>query len=139
MVDERTVGRFEYKPPARIERPSPPPPMSDPNDRSPAPTDREPDAQRVADAVAQAHAARSAATDPPRSRSAVSLAMLIGVALLAVAVAGLVWFDSKRTQRALRLEVAQRLSEIESSAQANAKTQAQLGNDLSEAQAKVAL
>jgi uroporphyrin-3 C-methyltransferase len=65
--------------------------------------------------------------------------MLIGVALLAVAVAGVVWFDSKRTQRALRMEVAQRLAEIETSAQANARTQTQLANDLREAQAKVAL
>jgi len=65
--------------------------------------------------------------------------MLIGVALLAVAVAGVVWFDSKRTQRTLRMEVAQRLAEIETSAQANARTQTQLVNDLREAQAKVAL
>jgi len=112
--------------------------MSDPNDRPLAPTGGEPDAQ-VADSAAQARAERSAAADTPRSRPVVSLAMLIGVALLAVAVAGVVWFDSKRTQRTLRMEVAQRLAEIETSAQANARTQTQLANDLREAQAKVAL
>jgi uroporphyrin-3 C-methyltransferase len=113
--------------------------MSDPNDRPLAPTGGEPDAQHVAGAAAQVRAERSTASDTPRSRSAVSLPMLVGVGLLAVAVAGVAWFDGKRTQRALRLEVAQRLVEIESSAQASAKTQAQLANDLREAQAKVSL
>jgi uroporphyrin-3 C-methyltransferase len=59
--------------------------------------------------------------------------------VLAVAAVAAVWIDGKRTQRALRVEVAQRLSEIESSAQAGAKAQTQLATDLREAQAKVAL
>jgi uroporphyrin-3 C-methyltransferase len=114
--------------------------MSDPNDRPLAPTGGEPDPPESLDAAGRTEVARVApATDAARPRSTASMAMLIGVAVLAVAVAGAVWFDGKRTQRALRVEVAQRLSEIESSAQANAKTQTQLANDLREAQAKVAL
>jgi uroporphyrin-3 C-methyltransferase len=114
--------------------------MSDPNDRPLAPTGGEPDAHEVADSAARAEAERAAAAnDAPRQRTHVSMAMLVGVAVLAVAAVAAVWIDGKRTQRALRVEVAQRLSEIESSAQAGAKAQTQLATDLREAQAKVAL
>ena len=115
--------------------------MSDPNERPPATTGGEPDASPVvADATVRVDAEKPAvATDTPPPRSAVTMAMLVGVALLAIAAAAAVWLDGKRTQRALRVEVAQRLSEIESSAQAGAKLQAQLATDLREAQAKVAL
>ena len=65
--------------------------------------------------------------------------MLIGVVALAVAAAVAVWLDGKRTQQALRVEVAQRLSAIESSTQANAKAQTQLATELRDAQAKVTL
>ena len=114
--------------------------MSDPNDRPLAPTGGEPDAPDEGDIAGRTiDDGVAPATDATRTRSPVSLAMLIGVAVVAIAVAGAAWFDSKRTQRVLRVEVAQRLSEIESSAQASAKTQTQLSNDLREAQAKVAL
>jgi uroporphyrin-3 C-methyltransferase len=114
--------------------------MSDPNDRPLARAGGKPDAPDAGDAAARAEEERVApAIGAPRPRSPVTMAMLIGVAVLAVGVAAAVWFDGKRTQRALRVEVAQRLSEIESSAQAGAKTQTQLANDLREAQAKVAL
>jgi len=111
--------------------------MSDPTDRPLGPLGGEPDA-----AEAGATADRAEVMPPPRRTArprAVTMPMLIGAALLAVAVAAAVWFDGKRTQRALRLEVAQRLVEIESSAQAGAKSQAQLATDLREAQAKVSL
>ena len=111
--------------------------MSDPTDRPLGPLGGEPDA-----AEAGATADRAEVMPAPRRTArprAVTMPMLIGVALLAVAVAAAVWFDGKRTQRALRLEVAQRLVEIESSAQAGAKSQAQLATDLREAQAKIAL
>jgi len=111
--------------------------MSDPTDRPLGPLGGEPDAAE-AGATADRAEVMPAPTRTARPR-AVTMPMLIGVALLAVAVAAAVWFDGKRTQRALRLEVAQRLVEIESSAQAGAKSQAQLATDLREAQAKVSL
>jgi len=110
--------------------------MSEPTDRPLAPMGGEPDAAEAEDAAVRAEVVPAAAI---ARRRPVTLPMLIGVAILAVAVAGALWFDAKRTQRALRVEVAQRLSEIESSAQAGAKSQAQLATDLREAQAKVAL
>ena len=114
--------------------------MSDPNDRPLATTSGEPDASQSADSATRAEAERGVtAPAAPRPRSTVTIAMLIGVAALAIAAAAAVWIDSKRTQRALRVEVAQRLSEIESSAQASAKAQTQAANELREAQAKVAL
>ena len=114
--------------------------MSDPNDRPPATTGGQQDVPAVVDTAARAeHDRIGAAIDSSRPRSPVTMAMLIGVAVLAIAVATAAWLDSKRTQRALRVEVAQRLSEIESSAQAGAKAQTQLATDLRDAQAKVAL
>jgi uroporphyrin-3 C-methyltransferase len=111
--------------------------MSDPTDRPLAPPGGEPDAADVEDAAVRAEGVRAAAR--AARPGSVTVPMLIGVAVLAVTVAAAVWFDGKRTQRALRLEVAQRLSEIESSAQAAAKSQAQIAADLREDQAKVAL
>jgi len=111
--------------------------MSDPTDRPLPPLGGEPDAAEAEDTAVRPEVV-PAATRATRRRP-VTLPMLIGVAVLAVAVAAAVSFDAKRTQRALRVEVAQRLSEIESSAQAGAKSQAQLATDLREAQAKIAL
>ena len=111
--------------------------MSDPTDRPLAAPGGEPGAAEADEAAVGAEAGRAPA-GTARARP-VTMPMLIGVAVLAVAVAAAVWFDGKRTQRALRVEVAQRLSEIESSAQAGAKSQAQLATELRDAQAKVAL
>jgi uroporphyrin-3 C-methyltransferase len=111
--------------------------MSDPTDRPLAAPGGEPGGARVDGTAPLAQAERVAAR-AARPRL-VTLPMLIGVAVLAVAVAAAVWFDGKRTQRVLRVEVAQRLSEIESSTQAGAKSQAQLAAELRDAQAKVAL
>src|SRR5262249_8273927 len=113
--------------------------MSDPNDRPLAPNGGEPGVPEVVDSTARVEAERATAVDTPRPRPAAPTAMLIGVAVVALAAAAAVWFDGKRTQQALRVEVAQRLSEIESSSQASAKSLAQLSTDLREAQAKVAL
>ena len=65
--------------------------------------------------------------------------MLVGVALLALAAAAVIWLDGRRTQQALRVEIAQRLSGIEASTQATAHAQTQLASDLRDAQAKVTL
>ncbi len=67
------------------------------------------------------------------------MALLIGAVALAVAAAAAVWLDGRRAQQALRVEVAQRLAGIESSAQADAKAQTQLATELRDAQAKIAL
>ncbi len=65
--------------------------------------------------------------------------MLVGVALLGLAAAAVIWLDGRRTQQALRVEVAQRLSGIETSTQATSRAQTQLATDLRDAQAKVTL
>ena len=49
------------------------------------------------------------------------------------------WLDVRRTQQALRMEVAQRLAGVESSTQAAGKAQTQLATDLRDAQAKITL
>ena len=114
--------------------------MSDPNDRPLAPPGGEPEAPEAAETAAGPASGRAvAAIDASRPRATVSIAMLIGAAAIAIAVAVAFWFDSRRKEQALRVEVAQRLSAIESSAQANARAQTQLATDLREAQAKVAL
>jgi uroporphyrin-3 C-methyltransferase len=115
-------------------------PMSDPSDRPP-PSAGDPLAPP--EAVGEAPAA--ALGDPAPQQGAgvrlgsVSRTMLAGVALLAIVAALAVWLDGRRTQQALRLEVAQRLAGIESSTQASARAQTQLATDLRDAQAKITL
>ena len=114
--------------------------MSDSNDRPSAPAGQEGDAPEVAQAAGQLQPERDATdVERPRPRRLVTLPMLIGVLAIAIAAAALFWLDGKRTQQALRVEAAQRLSAIEASTQAAARAQAQLATDLRDAQAKVTL
>ncbi len=88
----------------------------------------------VRDAAAPASGPASAArSDGLPQRLLWMVAVLLAVGLL------LIWLDSRRAQQALRTEVAERLAAIESNTQTNTKTQAQLANDLRDAQAKLAL
>ena len=66
-------------------------------------------------------------------------AMLVAVAVLALIAALVVWVDGRRTQQALRAEVAQRLGAIESQLQGAGKTQTQFATELRDASAKIAL
>ena len=114
--------------------------MSDSNDRPSAPAGQEGDAPEVAQAAGLLPPGRVATdVDRQRPRRLVTLPMLIGVLALAVAAAALSWLDGKRTQQALRVEAAQRLSAIEASTQAAARAQTQLATELRDAQAKVTL
>jgi len=87
---------------------------------------------------------------PPRATSAiagdtgakprgVSRALLAGVAILAIAAAVTVWLDGRRTQGALRTQVAQRLSELEAASQATGKAQTLMATELRDTQAKITL
>lgn len=84
-----------------------------------------------------------AATNAQRARAGkpggVSRVMLGGVAALAIVAALVAWQDGRRAQQTLRTEVAQRLTEIETTAQAAAKAQTQLASDLRDAVAKITL
>jgi uroporphyrin-3 C-methyltransferase len=64
---------------------------------------------------------------------------LAAVALLAVAAAVAAWLDGRRVDNALRTEVAQRLTAIESNAQTLAGVQTSLATTLREAQARTTL
>ena len=114
--------------------------MSDLNDRPLAPAGRDPDAPEAASAPREAAAGGAR----PELRAAIgkrpaSLWLLVGVGALAVLAAVAFWLDGRRTQHSLRMEVAQRLSGIESSTQAAGKAQTQLATDLRDAQAKITL
>ena len=95
------------------------------------------------DAVGGVPDAAAGAPPPQAERvlraGAVSRTLLAGVAVLAIVAALAVWLDARRTQQALRVEVAQRLAGVESSTQASGKAQTQLATDLRDAQAKITL
>jgi uroporphyrin-III C-methyltransferase len=116
---------------------SSPPLMSDPNDRRSAPAGHEPDAPAATATIGEPPP-EHVVVEPRRGRR-VSLGMLAGVGVLGVAAAALFWQDGRRTQQALRMEVAQRLTAIESATQVAARAQTQLATDLRDAQAKVTL
>lgn len=81
----------------------------------------------------------SADAAPSRRSGGVSRLMLGGVAALALVAALAAWQDGRRTQQALRKEVAQRLTEIETAAQTTARAQTQLASDMRDALAKITL
>ena len=121
-----------------------PPIMSDPLDR-PVPTAGGPAPGPPADASDDAPAGPASAVgsaagamraDRPRG---VSRAVLAGIAVLAVAAAMAVWLDGRRAQQALRTQVAQRLTEIETATQAAGRAQTQLATELRDTQAKITL
>jgi uroporphyrin-3 C-methyltransferase len=65
--------------------------------------------------------------------------MLAAVAALAIVAAVVAWQDGRRTQQALRAEVAQRLQAIDAASQSAAKAQTQMASDLRDLQAKITL
>ena len=114
--------------------------MSDLNDRPLAPAGRDMDAPEAVSAPREA----APGDAKPELRAAIgkrsaSLWLLVGVGALAVLAAVAFWLDGRRAQQSLRMEVAQRLSGIESSTQAAGKAQTQLATDLRDAQAKITL
>ena len=117
--------------------------MSDPLDRPPSPpgeSDAAPDAG-AAEAASRAVTGVAGGTEAkPRGRpGGASRALLAGVAVLAIAAAVTVWLDGRRTQGALRTQVAQRLSELEAASQATGKAQTLMATELRDTQAKITL
>ncbi len=95
----------------------------------------------TAPASAGAPAQSTGGTPPPVTPLArpASRGLVIALALVAIAVAAVGWWDGRQAQSAMRLEVAQRLTAADGAlAQAKAR-ESDLGNELREAQAKLAL
>ncbi len=112
--------------------------MSEPNDRPPPPTGDEPAAPGAATSLPEPGPPVAATGAPEtRRRRSVSLWVVSGIGVLAVATAVAFWLDGRRTQQGLRLEVAQRLAGVESSTQAAGKAQTELATELRDAQAKI--
>ncbi len=80
----------------------------------------------------------AAATHAGNARGVRRGSLLIVIVVAAVALAA-AWIDARRHTEALRAEVAQRLTAMESAAQAAKTAQAQLASDVRDAQAKIAL
>lgn len=83
-------------------------------------------------------ARRAVATHAGNASGVRSVHLLLVVVVAALALAG-VWIDTRRHTEALRAEVAQRLTAMESGAEAAKTAQAQLASDIRDAQAKIAL
>lgn len=102
-----------------------------------------PDDGRTAPAEPSSSVARAPEVVPPgRSWSVpggVTKSLLAATLVVAILVSGAVWLENRRTQQALRVDVARRLTQIENAAQASAKSQAQLAADVRDTQAKIAL
>jgi uroporphyrin-3 C-methyltransferase len=114
--------------------------MPDPHDRSlpPAGDDTRPGDGSTGTPAAAADPAP--AVRPPAGRKVTaSLALPAGIAVLALLAALAMWFDTRRVQQALRIEVAQRLAGVEASTQAAGTAQTRLATDLRDAQAKITL
>ena len=114
--------------------------MSDSNDRPMAPAGGDPDAPAalLTPPGSGPGAVKMEVPGVLRKRPA-SFGLLIGIGVLAVAASVAFWLDGKRTQQALRTEVAQRLTGVESSTQAAGRAQTQLATELRDAQAKITL
>jgi uroporphyrin-3 C-methyltransferase len=113
-------------------------PHSDPSDRPP-PNGGEPSVRPEAESP-RLEAPRASPSPASRAiRQPASIGWLVLVVVLVAVAGALLWTEVKRAQRGLRMEVAQRLSSVETSTQAAGKTQAQLVVDLRDAQAKITL
>jgi uroporphyrin-3 C-methyltransferase len=120
--------------------------MSDPLDR-PVPQSSEAAAAPAADAADAADVAvrempaadRAADVKPGAKTLGASRTLIAGVAVLVIAASVAVWLDGRRTQQALRAQVAQRLSELEAASQATGKAQTLMATELRDTQAKIAL
>jgi uroporphyrin-3 C-methyltransferase len=110
---------------------SPAPLAGDAASGAPAPADRGvPARESPAAPGPKAHGSRSGRV--PRL-------VLGGVVALVIVLALASWLDARRTQQALRTEVAQRLAGIETATRATATAQTQLAADLRDALAKITL
>ena len=111
--------------------------MSDSPDRTPSPA--------AAEAGEGSLPPGSEATPPAplatqgRRAAGASRLYLAAVAAIAIAAALAVWVDGRRTQQALRAEVAQRLAAVEGATQATGKAQTELATELRDAQARATL
>ena len=74
-----------------------------------------------------------------RAAAGVSRRLLAATLVVAIIVSGAVWLDGRRTQQELRAEIARKLGEVDATMQAAGKSQQQLGTELRDAQAKIAL
>ncbi len=111
--------------------------MSDPDRPFEAAAPAAPDAA-AGPAHAEASAPEWAEAPPPARTPRVAprtLATILAACALLVAV--VVWIDARRVQRDFRAEVAQRLSGIEASTAATAKTEVSLAGELHDAQAQI--
>jgi uroporphyrin-3 C-methyltransferase len=117
--------------------------MSDPLDRPATPSGEDVAAVAADPGDAPARelpaAAGSADAKPRGEPRPVTRALVAGVAVLAIAAAVAVWLDGRRTQQALRTQVAQRLSELEAASQASGKAQTLMATELRDTQAKITL
>ncbi len=94
------------------------------------------------DPLPPAAAADPPSTPTPRASAPAARARgwwLTAVAAIAVAAAVAVWLDGRREQRALRIEVAERLAGVEAATQAAGKAQTSLATELRDAQARTTL
>lgn len=115
--------------------------MSEPLDRPPPPAGDGPAA-----AGSEAHSPPADSGAPAkvswlksRAPSGVSRATLAIVAALAVLAPLAVWIDGLGTEQELRSQVAERFAGVESAAQVAGKAQAQLADQLRDAEAKITL
>jgi uroporphyrin-III C-methyltransferase len=83
---------------------------------------------------APARAIRPSTTPIPRLRSWPAV-----VAVAAIVVGFVAWLDGRRTQQDLRIEVAQRLTDIEATTQATGKAQTDLATEMRDAKARATL
>jgi len=93
--------------------------------------------------AAETDASLELVPEPPREprgeRRGVSRALLAATLLVAILASGAVWLDSRRADRALRTEVAQRLTQLERTAGQSTQSQAQLAAEVRDAHAKITL
>jgi uroporphyrin-3 C-methyltransferase len=117
--------------------------MSDLPDRSMPPVAGEPIAESSPPGMTSASA--SSAAGEARSTSRLTKVggaprlLIAVVAALAIGAALAVWLEGRRTQQALRTEVAERLAGVEATTRATGAAQTQLATELRDAQAKTAL
>jgi uroporphyrin-3 C-methyltransferase len=92
----------------------------------------------ASDSVAPAIAAGTPADAGPFARPA-SRGLVLGLALALAVVAAAAWFEARESQRALRTEVAKRLTDADAALAQSRSRDSDLANELREAQAKLAL
>jgi uroporphyrin-III C-methyltransferase len=112
--------------------------MSDPLDPVP-PTDAADAGAQAPSGVGEVNSAGPRAKPPPARAHVGSRVWLAVVAVLALAVGVAAWVDGRRTQRDLRVEVAQRLAAVETTTQVTGKSLTDLATEMRDAQARTTL